>query len=131
MLSISTPLHAPPGGVQNWTKFMKKYRRNQWAWEHCGPSRWLCRQPYQMANEWNWPKHLNRYGFPRHPRTPGHLRPDRDRAKYCNMSSVHNQDYAKRGIRQPDHVVNSIGPDCESGHALLKSRDIKYVRSYI
>jgi len=131
MFSVSSPLLGPHGKRSNWCKLMRRFKKNTRTWSHDSPMKWLCRQPYQMANEWNWPRYLNRYGFPRYPRTPGHMRPDKDRPKYCNMSSVHQQDREKKGLRKPDHLVNSIGPDFESGHALLKSRDIKHVRSYV
>eukprot|EP00392_Amoebophrya_sp_AT5.2_P003148 g3153.t1 len=131
LLRGSGPRLGMPWDRENWCKKMRRYVKNRWASQRLGPSAWLCRQPYQEATIFTWPGHLNRYGLPRWARTAGCDRPDKDRAKFCNMSSVHNQDWRKRGMARPSHVENSLGPDCESGHALLRSKDIKYVRSYV
>ncbi|CAD7956685.1 unnamed protein product [Amoebophrya sp. A120] len=132
MLHSSRVLFIRPGHRENWCKRLRKYKKNTWDWEDKSISEWLCNQPFQEASRFTHPAHLDRYGFPRYPQTPGNLRPDRDRAKYCNMSSVHNQDMRNRGLRRPEHLIHSLGGEhVESGHHLLKAKGIKYVRSFV
>ena len=69
-----------------------RHTKNIWDVNLQSVSTYLIRQPYQPANKWNHPKHLCRLGYPKFPRTPPELRPDKDRRKYCDMSMLHAGD---------------------------------------